>query len=193
MTGGTLFEPRVGEEAEVEAEEVVVVMAAAGDSSVAAAAVGECGCSHCRSAVAVAAGVEWVELEVFPAEEALGTVLAGGVSGAARAEVGDGAATGVEAVRGAAGCSEPEAGVGAAGPAGAEAAVGAVEAVGTEAVVGAAGQAGTEAAVGAGVGEGASRLDNRPNADCDAGDRDAAACPPWMCQFASARKTRAPS
>lgn len=97
MSGGTPFELRVGEEVEVVAEEVVVVV---GDSSV--AAVGECGCSYCWS-VAVAVGVEWVELEVFQAEEALGIVLAGDVSGAARAEVGDGAATGVEAVMGAAG------------------------------------------------------------------------------------------
>ena len=87
MSGRTLFEPKVGGgEVEVAAEEVVV-----GRSSL--AAVGECGCSCCCS------GVEWAEL-VAQAEEALGIVLAGGASGA---EVGDGAATGVEAVMGAAG------------------------------------------------------------------------------------------
>lgn len=96
MSGGTPFELRVGEEAEVVAEEVAVR-----DSSV--AAVGERGCSHRCLVVAVAVAVEWVELEVFQAEEALGIVLAGGVSGAARAEVGEGAAAGVEAVMGAAG------------------------------------------------------------------------------------------
>lgn len=96
MSGGTPLELRVGEEAAVEVEEVVV-----GDSSV--AVVGERGCSHCWSAVAVAVGVEWVELEAFQAEEALGIVPPGGALGASRAEVGDGAATGVEAVMGAAG------------------------------------------------------------------------------------------
>lgn len=92
-----MFELRVGEEGEVVAEEVVVE----GGSSVAAA--GEHGCSHCWSVVAVAVGVEWVELEAFQAEEALDIVLAGGVLQAARAEVGDGAATGVKAVMVAAG------------------------------------------------------------------------------------------
>lgn len=176
-SGGAPLEPRAGEEAE--AEEVVVV-AVAGDSSVAAAAAGGgCVCSRCCSAVAVAAGVEWAELEALPAEEASGTVLGGGVSGAARAEVGDGAETGAEAVMGAAGCSGPEAVVGAVGPAGAGA---------TESAVCAAGQVGTEAAGGAGVGEGVLRLDIRPSADCGACGCDAAACPPWMCQLASARK-----
>lgn len=96
MSGATLFEPRVGEEAEVVAEEVAV-----GDSSV--AAVRERGCRYCWAVAAVAVGSYRVQLEWFQAEEASDIVLAGGVLGAALAEVVDGAVTGVEAVMGAAG------------------------------------------------------------------------------------------
>lgn len=96
MSGATPFELRVGEEAEVEAEAVAV-----GGSSV--AAVGERGCRYCWAFVAVAVGSQRVQLEWFQDEEASDIVLAGGVLGAALAEVGDGAVTGVEAVMGAAG------------------------------------------------------------------------------------------